>query len=178
VVGAGLLLLRLALGLTLMGHGQLNLSRWFGWLRERGAAASTALRVTPLFRAAAGHPSGAGPLAGPAELVGGLLLTLGLLTPLAAAAVVGVAAVAGRRVYHRNGLAFLVADHEQGLLLAAAALATALAFTGPGPLSVDRALGLERAGLVPGVVAVAFGLVGAAAVLGGDHRLQDPVEHR
>ena len=170
----GLLVVRLVLGVTLMGHGQLNVFRWYGHLRRSRAAGAGGPEPAPLGGAGAHHPPGIGPLVGPAEVVAALLLTVGALTPVGAALVVGVAAVAGRRAYRRAGVGFLVGDHEHGFLVVAAVVATVLAATGPGSVSLDRAMGLERAGLGPAVVAVAFGLVGAAAVLGGESRLEDP----
>ena len=180
VADVGLLVVRLVLAVTLMGHGQLNVFRWYGDLRRRRGAppAGASAPTAPPARDGGHHPPGIGPLIGPAELAAAVLLTLGALTPVGAALVVGVAAVAGRRAYRRAGVGFLVGDHEHGFLVAAAVVSTVVAVTGPGAVSLDRAVGIERSGPVPGVVALAFGLVGAAAVLGGEGRLEDPLDHR
>ncbi|MDP9070472.1 MAG: DoxX family membrane protein [Actinomycetota bacterium] len=171
MVDAGLLLLRLALAAALLAHGEHNLSRWFGW---RGSRRAAALVDPNASLPAAGHPhSVAGPMAGPAEVLAAVVLGLGLLTPFGAATVIGLAVVVCRRAYWRSGFAF---EPEQQFLLGAAAVATVLAFTGPGRVSVDHALGLRPGGLVWGVVALAFGLVGAAAVVAGGDRLEDPHE--
>jgi len=92
-----------------------------------------------------------------------------LLTPFGAAVGIGLAAVVCGRAHRRSGLSFAA---DERFLLCAALVAVVLAFTGPGALSVDGALGLEPQGLVWGVVALAFGLVGALAVLGGGDRLE------
>ncbi len=171
MVDAGLLLLRLALAGALMAHGRHNLSRWFGWWGGRGVAA--AAEPSASFDVPGHQRSTAGPMAGPAEVLAALVLALGVLTPTGAATVVGLAAVVCRRAYWRSGFSL---EPEQRFLLCAAAVATVLAFTGPGGVSVDRALGLRPGGLVWGVVALAFGLVGAAAVVAGGDRLEDPSE--
>lgn len=80
---AALLLLRLALGLTMAGHGAQKLFGWFSGVGLGGAG-----RVFT----SAGYPAGKAMavMAGLSEVLGGVGLALGLLTPLAGAAVVGV----------------------------------------------------------------------------------------
>ena len=119
---------------------------------------------------------GGSALRGLAEVAGGVLLLLGLLTPVGAALVVGVATVEGWRARASGGLLPARGDHERLFLLGAAVVAVALAFAGAGRLSADHALELGAGGVVPGVLAVALGLVSAAAVLGGGERLEDPVD--
>jgi putative oxidoreductase len=79
------------------------------------------------------------------ELVGGILLILGLLTRIAGLLIAINLAVATLLVKTNVGL---IAGEGQGagaeLDLALLAGALALALMGPGPLSIDRALGLER----------------------------------
>ena len=53
--------------------------------------------------------------------------------------------------------------YEYAFVLAVAALT--LAFTGPGSLSLDAVLGLERSGVVWGVAALLAGLVGGGTAL-------------
>src|SRR5262245_53302210 len=78
----GLLILRLAVGLTMAAHGTQKL---FGWFNGGG------LDGTGQFFSSVGYPSGKtmAVIAGLSETLGGLGLTLGLITPLAGAAVAG-----------------------------------------------------------------------------------------
>lgn len=113
-------------------------------------------------------------LGGRAEMAGGALLLLGLVTPVGAAVVVGVAAVEGWRARWSEGGP--QSRGERLLVGVTAAAAAGLAFSGPGRLSVDHALNIDGDGVVPGVVALALGLVSAAAVVGGRARIEDPLE--
>src|SRR5690606_15400585 len=78
----GLLVLRLALGLTMAAHGAQKLFGWFG---------GGGLEGTGQFFAMSGYPAGEtmALIAGLTETLGGLALAVGLLTPLAGAAVLG-----------------------------------------------------------------------------------------
>ncbi|MFI9273080.1 DoxX family protein [Kitasatospora sp. NPDC052896] len=150
----GLLVLRLAVGLTLAAHG----SQILGWISGSG------LDATGRFFTMSGYPSGRAMavVAGLGELLGGLGLAAGLLTPLAAAAVVGtmVNAVAVKW----NGGFFAPQGIEYELLLTAGA--AALALTGPGRLAADRLLpGLRSHRTAYGVAALALALASAAVIL-------------
>lgn len=101
-------------------------------------------------------------LAGGSEFIGGLLLAAGLFTPLAAAMVVGVMVVAGA-THAEKGFFITRGGYEYTFVLGA--VAAGVAFTGPGLLSLDAALGIEVNGLVPGFVALAIGLGGGALQL-------------
>src|SRR5207245_11525623 len=96
VMNTGLLILRLAVGLLLVGHGTQKLFGWFGghglagtggWLHSAG--------FRPGKRMAA--------VAGASEAGGGLVLALGLFTPLAAATIIGTLLVAAS-VHLEQGL--------------------------------------------------------------------------
>ena len=151
-IDAGLLLLRVAVGLLLVGHGSQKLFGWFGGYGPRGTGgylAGLGYRPGLLFAL----------LAGIGEAGGGLLLALGLATPLAAALVLATmtnayAAHAGKGVWAQNG------GWEYLLVLGVAA--AALDLTGPGAWSLDAALGLapwDAAWIVGGLVlGVAGGL--------------------
>ncbi|MGW1886925.1 DoxX family membrane protein [Streptomyces sp. NPDC001970] len=151
----GLLLIRLALGLTMASHGGQKL---FGWFSGGG------LEGTEQFFTSVGYPSGEAMavVAGLSELLGGLGLALGLLTPLARAAVVGTMINA---VAVKWGSGFFVptgVEYE----LALAAGAAALAITGPGRLAVDHYLpGIRAHRLRYGLAAVALGALVASVVL-------------
>jgi putative oxidoreductase len=152
----GLLIVRLVIGITLAAHGSQKLLGWFGG----GGIAGTA----PFFEQLGFHPGRLhAALAGIAETVGGLLLAAGLLTPLAAAALIGVMVVAVGSVHWGKGFFLNTGGFEYNLALAAGALA--VAFTGPGAISLDRALGISWSGNSWGLVALLLGLLGGAAEL-------------
>ncbi|GGQ97598.1 DoxX family protein [Streptomyces pilosus] len=151
----GLLVLRLALGLTMAAHGAQKLFGWFGGGGVEG---------TGMFFQSLGYPSpeAFAVVAGLTETLGGLGLALGLFTPLAAAAVAGtlVNAIAVKW----GGGFFAPEGVEYELLITLAAVA--LALTGPGRIAVDRLLpGLRTHRLTYGVAAVVLGAVVAGATL-------------
>ncbi len=145
----GLLVLRLAVGLTMAVHGGQKL---FGWFGGYGLAGTGGFMESLGFRPGRVHAA----LAGSAETMGGLLLALGLLTPVGSALVIAVMVVAIGSVHLPKG--FFVSDGGAEYNLVIMAAVAALAFTGPGAYSLD-AVGLELAGWLPGVVAVVVGLV-------------------
>jgi putative oxidoreductase len=149
-VDVGLALLRVLVGVGLSLHGFQKLFGWFGG----GGLAGTA----GWFRSLGfgdGRLAALG--AGVAEVGGGLGLALGLLTPLAAAAVIGTMTVAALVNNADNGFWSVRKGWElNGYLIA---VAWAVATTGPGALSLDAALGLELAGVVPGLLAAGFGIL-------------------
>jgi putative oxidoreductase len=151
----GLLLLRLAVGLTMAAHGAQKLFGWFG---------GGGLDGTGQFFSMSGYPQGRtmAVVAGLSETLGGLGLALGLLTPLAGAAVVGtmINAVAVRW----DGGFFMPEGMEYELLLAVAG--AALALTGPGRYAADRFLPfLRHHKLAYGVAAVVLAVVVAGVML-------------
>ena len=162
-MSVGLLILRLVVGLTLAAHGAQKL---FGWFGGYGIAGTGQFLEQLGFRP--GRIQAA--QAGLAELVGGLLLAAGFLTPVAAAAVVAVMLVAAVSVHLQKGFFAHNGGYEYPLVLAAAAVA--LAFTGPGALSLDRALGIDWSGDGWGLAAFAAGVIGGAGPLLGRRREQ------
>ena len=152
----GLLLLRLAVGLTLAAHGTQKLFGWFG---------GPGLSATGQFFTVLGFPPGRRHafMAAFGETFSGALLVLGLATPAAAAVVVSVMVVAIVTVHLGKGFFAQNGGYEYPFVLAVAALT--LAFTGPGSLSLDAVLGLERSGVVWGVAALVAGLVGGGTAL-------------
>jgi putative oxidoreductase len=165
----GVLLLRLAAGLTLAAHGSQKLFGWFGGYGLDGTGGFLEqLGFTPGKRQAAA--------AGLAEMGGGLLLALGFLTPLAAALVGAVMLVAAASVHLKNGFFATGGGFEYNLVLGTAGLS--LAFTGPGTLSLDGALGLPLAGLGWGIAAVVVALVGGGAQLARRQRPSAAGDHR
>ncbi|MFD5464453.1 DoxX family protein [Kitasatospora sp. NPDC127059] len=152
---AGLLLLRLVLGLTMAAHGSQKLFGWFG---------GGGIDGTGQFFTMSGYPAGntMAVVAGLTETLGGLGLAAGLLTPLAGAAIVGTMVNAIAVTW--GGGFFAPKGNEYVLLLTAGA--AALALTGPGRYAVDRFLPVLKAHrLAYGAAAVLVGLVMAGVIL-------------
>jgi putative oxidoreductase len=156
----GLLLLRLTAGLTLAAHGAQKLFGWFG---------GPGLEATgQLFEMLGFLPGRCQALmAGLAETGGGLLLALGLLTPIGAAVICSVMLVA-MAVHIKQGFFAQNGGYEYTIVLAVAALS--VAFTGPGPLSLDALLGNHFSGTFWGIAALLVGVLGGGFSLGQRHR--------
>lgn len=153
---AGLLIVRLVVGLTMAAHGAQKLFGWFGG----GGLAGTAQTMEGLgFRPARAQAL----VAGVGELGAGLLLAIGFLTPAAAAVLIAVMLVAGLGVHRSGGFFAYKGGYEYTLVLGAVALA--LAFTGPGALSLDRAVGIDASGAAWGATALVAGLLGGTGPL-------------
>ncbi|MBN3544152.1 DoxX family protein [Fictibacillus barbaricus] len=118
----GLLIIRVIVGLTLIGHGT---QKWFGWFGGYGLKATGgwlhSINVKPgLFMAF---------LIGLAEIVGGLLFVLGWGLPYGAALIVIIMLGAIITVHGKNG--WMKANgFEYNLILIA--IAIGLALIGPG----------------------------------------------
>ncbi|GAA0366480.1 DoxX family protein [Streptomyces olivoreticuli] len=152
---AGILLLRLMLGLIMMAHGAQKLFGWFGG----GGIDGTGKGFTQL-----GYPAGKvmAVVAGLSEGLGGAGIFLGLLTPLAAAAVLGTMINALDVTW--DGGFFAPKGVEFTLLIAVTA--AALALTGPGRHAVDHYLPVLRHHRVSyGIAAIALAAVTACVVL-------------
>ena len=161
----GLLVLRLAVGLTMAAHGGQKL---FGWFGGYGLAGTGGFMESLGFRPGRIHAA----LAGSAELVGGLLIALGLLTPVGSALVLAVMVVAIGSVHLPKG--FFVSDGGAEYNLVIIAAVAALAFAGPGAYSLDAVQGLDLAGWLPGVIAVLAGLVAGGGALAARRRVPAP----
>ena len=143
-------------GLLFVGHGLRKLTTALGGPGLEGATAQ--------MEGLGLHPARANALsAATTQLAGGALLTAGLLTPVASAAIAGNMFVVMRTSCAGKGPWGVNGGWEYPLVLAAAALA--LAEHGPGPLSLDRALGTERSGAAIGLAAAGVSAASAAAVL-------------
>src|SRR5437867_3595464 len=152
----GLLILRLVVGLTLAAHGAQKLFGWFGGYGLTGTGGFLEqLGFVPGRRHAL--------FAGLAETGAGLLLAIGLATPFAAAIALAVMIVAGVSAHIKKGFFAHNGGYEYTLVLGGAALA--LAFTGPGALSLDQALGISWSGDTWGLAGLAAGLIGGAGPL-------------
>ena len=146
----GLLLLRIVVGVIFAGHGAQKLFAWFGGGGPQGTAQ---------FFASIGYrrPRLMAVVAGLAEFGGGLLLIAGLLTPLAALLIATVMLNAIVTVVFPRGF---LGGYEFELTLMTVALAVTA--TGPGRISLDRAIGWddELSG-----IAWASAVLGAAIVI-------------
>ena len=129
---AGLLILRLVIGLLIAGHGLQKVSFRLGGHGIEGGAAefrADGFRGGRLTAAAAGL----------GQIGSGLFLAAGGLTPMAAATAIGVMTVA-ITVKRRNGLWVQNDGYEYPLVLVV--IPAVLSLTGPGRWSVDHALGI------------------------------------
>ncbi|PXX71167.1 putative oxidoreductase [Nocardia tenerifensis] len=152
---AGLLLLRVAVGLTMAAHGTQKLFGWFG---------GGGLDGTGKFFAGKGYPAGEAmaAVAGVTETFGGLALAIGLLTPLAGAAVVGT--LLNALAVKGMGAFFAPKGVEYELILTAAA--ASLTLTGPGRYAADRFVPVLRSHrLIYGLAAIVLAVLAAGAVL-------------
>jgi putative oxidoreductase len=161
----GLLLLRLVVGAVFIGHGTQKLLGWFGG----GGPDGTAGMIGALgYRSARTMAM----LAGTAEALGGLLLVLGFLTPFGCVAIIGVMTNAILAVHAPKGFWNTGGGFEFPLVLLVAA--AALGFTGPGKISIDRAIGFVLRGPITGIVVLLAGIVaGVAVYVLGRYRRQE-----
>jgi putative oxidoreductase len=154
-MGAGRLLLRVTIGGYFVGHGLQKLAGWFGGPGLEGAAQHfESLGLRPGRRTAVATSA--------TEVAGGASLVLGLATPVAAAVLSGVMVGAIRHVHGEKGPWNTNGGYELNAVLLAAF--AALAEAGPGPLSLDHALGIERRGTLVALGALGAGVAGSFAV--------------
>jgi putative oxidoreductase len=106
--------------------------------------------------------------AGASEAGGGALLVAGLATPLACAALIGTMITAIRKVHLPNGPWAANGGYEYNLALIAALVA--LAEDGPGTLSLDALLRLQRRGPVWGLLALLLGAVASTVAIEAGRR--------
>jgi putative oxidoreductase len=144
--------LRFVIGPLFVGHGTQKL---FGWFGGPGRAGTEGMMEALQLRPAKLHAV----LAGATETAGGAMLAAGLATPLAAASLTGVMTTAIRKVHLPNGPWAANGGWEYNAVLIAAV--TALAETGPGRVSLDHYLDMERTGARWALFALGTG-VGAA----------------
>ena len=116
-----LLVMRLALGAIMFGHGY---HKVFGGLQHHAQ-----------FVASLGLPAWTSYLSSFAEFFGGLLVLLGLFTRVAAFAICVDLSVAIAKVHIHNGL---MGNGGYEFPLALATLAFALVFFGAGPIALDH----------------------------------------
>jgi putative oxidoreductase len=151
----GKLLTRLIVGGLFIGHGTQKLFGWFGGHGPDGTG--------KFFDSAGIRPGRRNAIAaGAAETGGGALLALGFLTPLAGAALSSVMVTAVRHVHFAKGVWSSDGGYEYNAVMLAAIFG--LVESGPGPVSVDGALGRERSGAGWAIAQLAAGAAGSAVV--------------
>lgn len=155
-IDAGLLLLRVVVGLLLAGHGAQKLFGWFGgpgldgftgWIGSMG------LRPPRLWAV----------LGGLAEFAGGLLLALGLFTPLGSLGILASMLMAIIQVHWPK---IWVSEGGLEYPLVNATVAVVLGLVGPGAYSLDAVLGTALPQPVTfwaGLVIVILGIIVALA---------------
>jgi putative oxidoreductase len=165
-MAAGLLLIRIVIGLLFMAHGLQKLLGWFGGAGLAGTASMFDRGgLTPGWVTA--------PLGGAAEFGGGMSLALGLLTPLGAIAVMVMMAGAVIAVHGKNGLWNTNGGFEFNMVLGAVALM--LTLTGPGRWSLDHLAGVRLAGGWWALAAVVVTMIAAVVEMAliRAHRVED-----
>jgi putative oxidoreductase len=153
-MGFARLLARGTIGALMVGHGTQKL---FGWFGGHGPDGTGQFFEQIGFRPGKQHALAAGA----AEAGGGALLALGLATPAAAASITGVMLSAIRSVHWKNGVWSGDGGFEYNAVLIASVIG--LTETGPGPLSLDARLGIEKKGALWALGALAAGAAGATA---------------
>jgi putative oxidoreductase len=153
-----LLILRVVVGVLLIGHGA---QKVFGWFGGHGPAGTGGFFESLGLRP--GRPLAVS--AGAAEMLGGLLLALGLLTSLGSMLVIGVMFVAILTAHRGKGPWATEGGYEYNLVLIAVAFA--LAGVGPGEWSLDHALDLDTSGDGWALGALAAGVFGGALLVWG-----------
>lgn len=153
----GLLLLRIVIGGIFFAHGSQKL---FGWWGGSGLGGTKGWLAGMGFKV----PGAMALLVALAES-SGLLFAFGLLTPLAAVGMASAMLVAIAAVHWKNGLWAGSGGYEFNLAILT--VAVAVAATGPGRFSLDRALGWDDniSGVWWGLGAIALAAVGAFTVL-------------
>lgn len=156
MVAAGLLVLRLVVGLTLAAHGAQKLFGWFGGSGLKGwAGAMTRMRIRP--------PVAWAWVSALAEFLGGIGLALGLLTPLPSFAIAGAMLVAIALVHWPKGFFNTTGGFEFNLTILGAVAAVAL--IGPGAISLDQLLRIHMPEPATIIVMAVLTLGGVATAL-------------
>ncbi len=156
-IGAGLLVVRLVVGLLMAAHGSQKLLGWFG---------GHGLAGTGMFLESIGFRPGRlfATVASVTEVVSGILVALGLLGPVGPALMLSVMIVAAVSVHWKNGVFAQTNGIELALFYGTVALA--LALIGFGSYSLDAVFGLQSL-YTPtfAVVSLAIGILGGVGNL-------------
>ena len=151
---AGLLIVRLVIGLGFAAHGAQKL---FGWFGGYGLAGTGAFFESMGFRPGKLQAF----LAGCGEFFGGLLVALGFLGPVGPALAAAVMVVAILAIHLKNG--FFVTNNGYEVPLLYLASMSGLAFAGYGAYALDRAFAIGFSAPVAYAVVALGMLAGLAA---------------
>ena len=154
-VNAGLLILRVMVGIVMIAHGYNHIFRGGRIKGTAGWFESLGMKPGVLHAW----------LASLTELGAGLLLIAGLLTPLAAAGVVGVMLVALITNHLKNGFFIFRPGEGYEYVLTLTMVGLAIGAIGAGEWSVDHAIDLGWIGWTGLLVAAIAGGGGAAVLL-------------
>jgi putative oxidoreductase len=154
-VNAGLLILRVMVGIVMIAHGYNHIFRGGRIKGTAGWFESLGMKPGVLHAW----------LASLTELGAGLLLIAGLLTPLAAAGVVGVMLVALITNHLKNGFFIFRPGEGYEYVLTLTMVGLAIGAIGAGEWSVDHAIDLGWIGWTGLLVAALAGGGGAAVLL-------------
>ncbi len=148
MIDFALLILRLALGTLLAGHGAQKLFGWFGGPGLNGTSGMMeSLKLEPAKPWAVTAAS--------SEFGGGVLMLLGFLNPIGPLGALGAMSMATAKVHWGKPIWATKGGAE--LPVTNMAIASALMLAGPGTYSLDAALGtkLPRWVILPGLTGVA-----------------------
>lgn len=151
----GILLVRLAVGITFAAHGAQKVVGWWGGPGFAGWSAGIArmgLRPAPFWAA----------IAAGVEVICGPLLVLGLLTPLASALLAAQSTYIVLKVHLPRGFWNGKGGIEFPMQLLAGSLL--IVATGPGTIALDGALGLDL-GASTRIVLLAVAVAGAIVAM-------------
>jgi putative oxidoreductase len=160
----GLLVLRLAFGISMALHGYNKLTGPGGLTGTTGWFQSIGMRW-PRWQAR---------LAAGTEVGAGLLFAAGLLTPLAAAGFIGLMIVAIVVAHWKNGYFIFRPGSGWEYCGAIIAVAFAVATMGAGEWSLDHAFDIDWSGWSGALVAAIVGVGGALLQLGVSYRPPAP----
>jgi putative oxidoreductase len=155
-ISLALLIVRVVIGLLMIGHGS---QKMFGWFGGNGFAKTIGFLKSVGFKPALFWAL----LGALGELGGGVLFLLGLLTPLGALAIFASMLMAVLKFHWKAGIWAQKGGYEYPFVVAIVALATGL--VGAGSYSIDAVIGFSLPTtiyLVLAVVAIVVDLIGIA----------------
>jgi putative oxidoreductase len=153
------------IGAIFVAHGT---QKWFGWFDGPGLRGASKVMASLSMRPARENAIAASA----SETIGGGMIAAGALTPAAASTLIATMITAIRKVHFKKGFFNSEGGYEFNLALIAGLLV--LVDGGPGPLSVDRALGIECTGSRWALATLATGAAGSAlAIEAGKRASQD-----